>query len=375
MTARRTRCLAVLPLFTLLAGCSIGDIRRSAPAPEPPQVTATPAPTTTPVAETRTTRLAVPQRYAPPFVEFVDAENGYALFAACDDQTPASDCPALLWSTRDGGRSWQQLRHPQPDTTPQRDGDVQQLYTAEGILALYAPQVGWWTSTDRGDTFRRTPGEAPPRAWQAAQGRFQLIESSGKVGRWTGRTLRPLPVQPKLPVVQSVVETDWQFSSKESSGPLVAAGADDDGRPYVAISVDEGRSWRPTPVEFDGAVGVLRVVRAQSELWLVGERPDRTGFPAVWRHGPAWERMPDEGHPETGQVVPLGFGVAAVVGPRGAGALIGSGYVDLPWPLTDEHHLRMLPDNTLVATGPQSVLLGTGHAGDRTWKAVIIETE
>ncbi|WP_432049598.1 hypothetical protein [Verrucosispora sp. NA02020] len=372
MTARRTRCLAVLPLFTLLAGCSIGDIRRS--APEPPQVTATPAP----VAETRTTRLAVPQRYAPPFIEFVDAENGYALFASCDDQTTAPDCPALLWSTRDGGGSWQQLRHPQPDTTPQRDGDVQQLYTAEGILALYAPQVGWWTSTDRGDTFRHTPGEAPPPEWQAAQGRFQLIESSGKVGRWTGRTLRPLRAQPKLSVVQSVVESDWRILGPdgEHRGPVVAAGADDGGRPYAALSFDEGRSWRPTPVEFDGAVGVLRVVRAQSELWLVGERPDRVGFPAVWRqYGSSWEKAADEGHPETGQAVPLGFGVVAVVGPRGAGALIGSGYVDLPWPLTDEHHLRMLPDNTLVATGPQSVLLGTGHAGDRTWTAVIIETE
>ncbi|WP_431728201.1 hypothetical protein [Verrucosispora sp. TAA-831] len=371
MTARRTRCLAVLPVFTLLAGCSIGDIRRSAPAPEPSQVTPAPAR----VAETRTTRLAVPQRYAQPVIEFVDAENGYALFASCDDQTPGRDCPALLWSTRDGGRSWQQLRHPQPDTTQQRDGDVRQLYTAEGILALYAPKVGWWTSTDRGDTFRHTPGEAPPREWQAAQGRFQLIESSGKVGRWTGRTLRPLPVQPKLPVVQSVVETDWQFNSKENSGPLVAAGADDDGRPYAAISIDEGRSWRPTSVESDGAVGVLRVVRVQSALWLVGERPDRIGFPALWRHGPAWEKVSAEGCPETGQAVPLSDGVVAVLSPRGAGALVGGQYVDLPWPLTDEHHLRMLPDGTAFATGPEGVLLGTGFIGDHVWTAVTIETE
>ncbi|MEU5551704.1 MULTISPECIES: hypothetical protein [unclassified Micromonospora] len=371
MTARRTRCLAVLPLFTLLAGCSIGDIRRS--APEPPQVTATPAP----VAETRTTRLAVPQRYAPPQIEFVDAENGYALFASCDDQTTAPDCPALLWSTRDGGRSWQQLRHPQPDTTQQRDGDVQQLYTAEGILVLHASPHGWWTSTDRGDTFRHTPGEAPPREWQAAQGRFQLIESSGKVGRWTGRTLRPLPVQPKLPVVQSVLESDWRILGPdgEHRGPVVAAGVDDDGRTYAALSLDEGRSWRPTPVEFDGAVGVLRVVRVQSELWLVGERPDRTGFPAVWRHGPAWERVPAEGHPGTGQAVPLSDGVVAVVSPRGAGALVGGQYVDLPWPLTDRHHLRILPDGTAFATGPEGVLLGTGFIGDQVWTAVTIETE
>ncbi|MER5456977.1 hypothetical protein ABT008_19520 [Micromonospora sp. NPDC002389] len=373
MTARRTRCLAVLPLFTLLAGCSIGDIRRSAPAPEPSQVTAVPAP----VAETRTTRLAVPQRYAQPFIEFVNAENGYALFASCDDQTPGRDCPALLWSTRDGGRSWQQLRHPQSDTTQQRDGDVQQLYTAEGILALYAPQVGWWTSTDRGDTFRHTPGEAPPREWQAAQGRFQRDESSGKVGRWTGRTLRPLRAQPKLPVVQSVVESDWQISGPdgEHRGPVVAAGADD-GRPYAAISLDEGRSWRPTPVEFDGAVGVLRVVRVQSELWLVGERPDRIGFPAVWRqYGAAWEKVADKGHPETGQAVPLAPGVVAVLSPRGAGALVGGQYVDLPWPLTDEHHLRMLPDGTAFARGPEGVLLGTGFIGDQVWTAVTIETE
>ncbi|RFS46435.1 hypothetical protein D0Q02_11790 [Micromonospora craniellae] len=155
----------------------------------------------------------------------------------------------------------------------------------------------------------------------------------------------------------------------------MAAGADDDGRPYVAISVDEGRSWRPTPVEFHGAVGVLRVVRVQSDLWLLGERPDRTGFPAVWRHGPAWERVPAEGHPETGQAVPLTDGVVAVLSPRGAGALVGGQYVDLPWPLTDKHHLRMLPDGTAFATGPEGVLLGTGFIGDQVWTAVTIETE
>ncbi len=73
------------------------------------------------------------------------------------------------------------------------------MYTAPGVLALLAEPHGWWTSTDGGRTFRHSPGETPSPQWRAAQGRFQIIEGTGKVGRWTGRTLRPLTTQPPYP--------------------------------------------------------------------------------------------------------------------------------------------------------------------------------
>ncbi|GIJ27922.1 hypothetical protein Vqi01_30840 [Micromonospora qiuiae] len=377
MFSRRARWVVALFLVAAVSGCSIGDIRRTPPAkptdsaeaPEPSNV-----PTTDPVAEVRRHRLAVPQRYERPHVEFVDAKLGYALFAACDGEPSGPDCRALLWSTRDGGRSWQRLRHPKPVA------DEQQMYTAPGVLALLAKPHGWWTSTDGGRTFRHSPGEAEPSQWRAAQGRFQLVDGTGKVGRWTGTELRPLPAQPGLPALNTVLQANGRTVSSDGTnfgGPMVAAGADEDGRPYAAISWSEGRSWQQTPVpEPDGAVGVLRVVSAGGELWLVGERPDRISFPALWRlAGQSWQRVRAEGQPESGQTVPLGAGVVAVVSTRGAGALVGGLYVDLPWPVTAEHYLQLLPDGTLLASGPESILLGTGRFGDRTWAAVVIETD
>jgi hypothetical protein len=367
MTTRRVRLLILFPLLVALSGCSIGDIRRTAPVPEPtPSQGTSPPPVPRPVAETRTARLAVPARYDPAYVEFVDAERGYALFAACDGRPPGGpDCPALLWSTRDGGRSWQRLPHPKPVA------ENQQLYATVDVLALWAEPHGWWTSTDGGETFRHSPGEAAPAVWQEAQGRFQVIEESGKVGHWRAGVLRPLPRQPPVPVVQTVTGGSARVVDS-TYHPVIVAGLTGDGRPTVASSWD-GSTWKrervPPP---DGEIGVLRAAVTPNELWLIGERPDRTGFPALWRRTVTseWSRVLADGHPESGRVVPLGSSTAAVVSPRGAGAVIGDRYLDLPWPVTAEHSLRVLADGTLFAAAPQGVLLGTGLLAERTWVAV-----
>ena len=368
--------MAVFALVPALVGCSIGDVRRLPPAPTPVPSTSVPSnPAPTRIAEIRGSRLAVPRQYDRPYVEFVDASQGYALFATCDGRPPGPDCPALLWSTRDGGRSWQRLRHPKPVA------DNQQLYVAPGVLALWAEPHGWWTSTDEGRTFRHSPGEAAPPQWRAAQGRFQIIEATGKVGRWTGKTLRPLATQPPLPALNTVAQGDgWMVrDGTRHHRLLVAAGAGEDGLPYAAISWDEGRRWQKTPVPApDGAVWILRVVElAGGEVWLLGERPDRISFPALWRlEGDTWHGVRGEGHPEAGRAVPLGAGMAAVVSARGAGVLVDGRYVDLPrWPLTDRHHLRRLPDGTLFAGTSESILLGIGHIGDRSWVEVVLETD
>ncbi|WP_433530731.1 hypothetical protein ACQPYA_00875 [Micromonospora sp. CA-263727] len=375
MFVLRTRPLVLSALVAVLAGCSIGDVRRPPPAPTPPS----PSPTGTrpfpeSVGEIRHTRLAVPERYDQPHVEFVDADQGYALFAACDGQPPGPDCQALLFATPDGGRSWRRLRHPKPVA------DNHQLYTVPGILALRAEPYGWWTSTDGGHNFQHSPGETPPPQWQAAQGRIQLIGDSGRVGLWDGSALRPVPAQPPMPALNTVAQTDGKTVSGDGTeyrGLVVAAGASEDGRLHAAISWDEGRSWQRTPVPApEGEVGRLRLAAVAGDLWLIGERPDRTGFPALWRFtARKWHLESTQGHPESGQVVPLGGGIAAVVGPRGAGAITEGRYVDLPWPLTVGHHLRLLPDGTLVAVTPDAVLLGTGIFADRTWTAVTLGTD
>ncbi|MEV6691183.1 hypothetical protein AB0M35_06905 [Micromonospora sp. NPDC051196] len=375
MITRRRRWMAMLALAPALVGCSIGDVRRLPPAPTSVPSTSTPSsPVPTQIAEIRGSRLAVPQRYDQPYVEFVDASRGYALFSACDGRPPGPDCPALLWSTIDGGRSWQRLRHPKPVA------DNQQMYALPGVLALWAEPHGWWTSTDGGRTFQHRPGEAAPPQWQAAQGKFQIIEETGKVGRWTGKALRPLATQPPLPALNMVVQGDgWMVRDGiKYYGPLVAAGAGEDGRPYAAISWDEGRRWEKTPVPApDGAVWLLRTELAAGELWLIGERPDRISFPVLWRlEGGSWQRVRAEGNPEAGRAVPLGAEVVAVISSRGAGALLGGRYVDLPrWPLTDRHHLRRLSDGTLFAGTSETILLGIGHLGDRTWVQVVLEMD
>ncbi|MGN9811888.1 hypothetical protein ACTMSW_21325 [Micromonospora sp. BQ11] len=364
MIKRWRRRPAAMLLVLALTGCSVGDIRRDPPvrsaAPTAPPATRSAAPPPVAVAETRAARVAVPKGYDPPRVEFVDVTQGYALFASCGERPPGRDCPVLLYATTDGGRHWRKLRHPRPVA------DGQQMYTASGVLTLLSEPYGWWTSIDGGATFRHTPGEAAPPEWRAAQGRFQVVEETGGVGRWDGRTLRRLPAQPDLPALNTVTERH---------GVLVAAGARD-GRAYAAVSTDQGRSWRTTPVpESDGAVELVRAQNApDGDLWLVGDRGDRVSFPALWRWADGWQPVRAVGHPERAHsTVPLGGGLLATNGPSGAGVVRGDRYEPLPWPVKDTHYLLMLADGGLAAVAPDEVLLGTGRHTTRTWAKVTID--
>ncbi|MFE9694160.1 hypothetical protein [Micromonospora sp. NPDC005806] len=354
---------AVALLLPALAACSIGDVRRPPPTRAPgPVLTAPAPPRVVDIDEVRHVRVAVPERYDRPFVEFVDAEHGYALFAACDSQPPGRSCSAHLYSTLDGGRSWQPLRHPRPVA------EDQQLYAAPGVLALLAEPYGWYTSTDGGAGFIHTTGDEPPPVLVGARGRFQVIEGLGEVGEWDGQRLRPLANQASVPGLNTV---------GQDGDLLVAAGAAG-GRPYAAISRNQGRSWRATPVPaLDGEVGVLRVTLApDGGMWLVGERPDRTGFPALWRFaGPtSWERVRADGHPaQARSVVPIGAGLLAVTGPGGVGVVAGGRYYHVDWPLTADHYLTVLADGTIVARGPADVILGTGWTANRRWVKVILD--
>ncbi|NES14478.1 MULTISPECIES: hypothetical protein [Micromonospora] len=368
MDRRTNRKLIFLLLLPALAGCSIGDVRRPPPdraSASARPVASTPAPR--PVAdvdEVRHVVVAVTERYDPPHVEFVDAERAYALFATCDGRPPGRECPALLFASRDGGRSWRALPHPRPVA------ENQQLYAPNGLLVLGAEPFGWYASTDGGVTFTHHPGVAPPPGLTGPDGHFQVTdEGGGRVARWDGRRLTPLPAQPGLPRVQDVAE---------AGDLLVAAGADDAGRPYAAVSADQGRSWQRTAVPApDGEVGVLRPVRApDGEPWLVGERPDRTGFPALWRWRGQWEPVRADGHPERiGSAVPAGAGRVAVTGPDGAGVVVDGRYERVSWPIGPEHHLSLLRDGTLLARGPDEIVLNVGPVGNRRWVRVLLTRE
>ncbi|MET7965868.1 hypothetical protein [Micromonospora sp. NPDC005305] len=369
MIGRRVLPTIGLLLVPALAACSIGDVRRN--PPDRSSASPRPAPTA-PVPsravgfdEVRHVRVAVDRRYDRPFVEFADAEHGYALFvAACDAPPPRGGCPAaLLYATMDGGRTWRALRHPHPVAVSQ------QLYAVPGALVLLAEPYGWYTSTDGGVTFAHTTG-GEPAALVAARGRFQVAEGLGAVAEWDGATLRPLPAQPAVPGLNTV----------GGSGDLVVAAGARDGRPFAAVSRDGGRHWVSTPLSWRGdEVGVLRVVIApDGGAWLVGERPDRTGFPALWRlvGGPEWAPVGAVGHPaQARSVAPLGAELVAVTVPDGVGVVAGGRYYRVDWPLTGEHYLTVLDDGTIAARGPDDVVLGTGWTANRRWVRVVLDQQ
>ncbi|MFI6782461.1 hypothetical protein [Micromonospora sp. NPDC050276] len=360
MIGRRSGRAVVLLLVPVLAGCSIGDVRRKPPTVSSRPAVTAPSPSAA-AAEVRRVRVAVPQRYDPPYVEFVDADHGYALFANCGEPPPGDDCPARLFATDDGGRAWRELRHPHPAA------ENHQLYAAPGVLTLWSEPHGWWTSTEGGTSFRRSV-DGPPPQWLGAQSRFQLIEDSGQVGEWDGQRLRPLATQPPVPGLNTVDAGD---------GRLVVAAGEKDGKPYAAVSFDRGRSWQQTPVPApDGHVGVLRaVVERDGTAWLVGERPDRRSFPALWRLLQGWNPVRADGHPPQVQsVAPIGGGLLAVTGPAGAGAVGDGRYTELPWPIGPDRSLSVLTDGTIVAVGGDGgILLGVGWVAERRWTKIILD--
>ncbi|MGC4808029.1 hypothetical protein [Micromonospora sp. DT233] len=366
MAGQGLRTGLTLLLVALLAGCSIGDVRRRPPdrttaSPRPPQ---TGPPQSGPPShqegvEVRHVRLTAGRRYDPPMIEFVTAERGFAQFSGCAAaSTTERSCPALLYSTVDGGRTWRPLRHPHPDAANP------QLYAVPGTLALFVDPRDWYTSTDGGVTFAHSLGDRAPAAWRAAQGRFQLDEATGRAVRWQGRRMTPLPVQPPVPDLHGLVE---------ARGLLVAAGLDG-GKPYAAISPDGGRSWQRTALPAPALGALQPMVGPDGEVRLVGWPPDRTGFPTLWRYLDRWIPLPAEGHPARAlSVVPLTTGRFAVSGPAGVGVVADGRYDRLDWPLGPEHYLSLLDDGTVVGRAPAEVLLASGPVGGRHWVRVVLE--
>lgn len=362
MLGRGTRWAATLLLVPGLVGCSIGDVRRPPPAATTAAVqgpTAPPAPPPVPFDEVREVQFAVAERYDRPAVEFVDARRGYALFAWCDARPAGPACPALLYATVDGGRSWRKLRHPDP-TAPD-----QQLYAAAGAVAVWSEPQSWYVSTDGGVSFTASR-HGVPAAWTAAQGRFRVVESTGKIAEWAGRRLRPLAAQPGLPGLPTVASRDDH---------VVVAGVQD-GKAVAATSFDGGRSWRREPVPaHDGEVGVVRaVVDPVGGAWLIGERSDKVTFPAIWRQRSGWEPVRAVGHPQRFRsIVAIGGGVLVVTGPEGPGVVAGDRYHRMGWPLTPQHHLTVLADGTLCARGPDDIVLAAGPPAERRWLRIVLD--
>ncbi|GAB2944129.1 hypothetical protein GCM10027280_36080 [Micromonospora polyrhachis] len=375
------RLAAVVALVVLVSGCSVGPIRRpaptkvpSAPSDQQEDVSGAQSPKPPlPPDETRRSRVPVPAGYGQHQIEFTDAAHGYAVFTNCPPgpaDGPKADCPAILLVTADGGRSWQPLRHPRPRAKNH------QLYAEGSNLVLLAEPYGWWTSTDRGRTFKAAPATADgvPVVYRKLFGRFQVCcdEGTPQVGEWVDDRFRPVPTQPMVPGLNMVAHT---------GGRLFVSGLRD-GQPYAAYSYDLGQTWRSMTVAApDSPLSVLRLEVAAFDggAWLIGHGDDRMAFPQLWQlsGGTAWERVRVAGQPaQVGGVAVIGAGMLAVTGPGGSGVIGEGQYHDLGWPLGGGF-VRTLSDGTLFSAHKSdgSVWLGIGIYGERRWIRVVLEKQ
>jgi hypothetical protein len=359
------RAVAVL-LVISLAGCSVGDIRRTPPVPASPAATpSTPAPATAApmksrgADEVRRTRFDLGATFTPHTVEFADQRTGYAMFIGCDQAgpQPAEGCPAALFGTGDGGRTWQEIRH------PHRLAKNHQMYVGGGKLILLAEPHGWWVSADRGRTFTHQPAEdTTPSFYHEAFGRYQACcdaDQTRKVVEFTAGKMRPVPTQPPIPSVDTV----------GSGRDLLYAAGLKDGRPYAAVSADRGRTWKPTALAADADLDMLQIMVSYGgeHAWLVGNT-SRFAFPRLWLYdGQGWRPSGTEGHPlEYLSAAALDDGSVAITGPAGAGVVLGGAYRELDWPV-GRGWVTVLADGTVFSQVDRDTWLGVGTGTERRW--------
>ncbi|MFB9234799.1 hypothetical protein ACFFWC_04500 [Plantactinospora siamensis] len=373
----RFRSAAALAAVLLLApaGCGIGDVRRT---PARPSAPASARPSLDEPWPVRTARVPVPADYPSWTVRFTDAETGYVLFSRCyatslgaepGGTPPPPECPGVLLRTLDGGRHWTSL--PLPRATAANF----QLFARDDRLVLVAEPHGWYASTDRGSTFSHPSArtDPPPAAYFMVQGRFQVCCDRDRrppaVLEWAADRARPLARQPDVPGLAEVAY---------ANGRLVATGVRD-GRPYAAISPDDGRTWRSTPVPAPGGrLGRLEPQVDGGDAWLVGWPADNRQFPTLWRLvGDAWRPESAAGHPDLAYAVTaIGDGVLAVQGSAGAGVVVAGRYRRAAWPAVGD--LTLLADGALCVVTeayPRTIWLGRGAGVDRRWVRLELVTE
>jgi hypothetical protein len=315
--------------------------------------------------EIRQVEVPVPRDYSLHTMEFVDQHRGYALFTHCGLGGPGgtTSCEARLLATVDGGLSWRLLDHPHPVAVNH------QLYATDTRIALLADPHGWWVSPDVGATFTHMPGGADvPPAYRSIFGRYQVegYRRDARLVLVVGAVVAPLRAQPPVPRLSAVAE---------DPNRLYAAGLDA-GRPSAAVSGDDGRTWRATPVPVPAEplvnVRLLVSVGHNADAWLVGDT-NRTRFPTIWQYdGAGWEAVAATGHPDRYfSVAAAGEGVLLFTGPSGAGVVADGEYRVSDWPVAHAD-MRRLADGTLVGRVGDDIYLGIGNGLQRRWISVVL---
>ena len=373
---RRALLLSALlsPAVLVLAGCSIGDIRRT-----PPQRTVASADPTAPTSgpgAVEVRPMPVPAGYDAPFIAFDDADHGYAFYHGCNAQASVgvvSGCPSLLYATADGGRSWQHREHPDPAAAEHS------MLVGYGSLVL-AADATWYRSVDGGVTFTRgdSPDGSMPPEFASWDGPYQVCCQTDPVPRVVEVTEQgtvPLAPQPPIPVVQTV----GHIGDK-----LTVAGLHD-GRLHVAFGApvatdDDGGGgpgvrwlWRTDAVTVADPERIRRFIvetTPSGGYWLIGEPVPLPGeFPLVWRAD--WGRLePVPVHdppPDVMSALPDG-GRLLVTTRTGVWSLGSDGrFEPIDWPVQGAY-LTRLRDATVQAVRPDgAVLLNVRQPSGAGW--------
>jgi hypothetical protein len=255
--------ILVLATATAVAACTPKPITGPAGASSPSM--GEPAQATPPqtVGHERVVQVALPAGFDPPQIEFADAENGFAMFNRC---APDS-CEARLFSTTDGGVSWQARVHPRPMAKNH------QLYLGRGrTVGLLAEPHAWYVSRDFGATWGGRPytvdGDPPTEYAEAPDGQFYLACSYQSGSKCVIRDATAGP------------QWQWALPAGFEQGPSLTNGKD-------------GRVWLATVQAGAPVISVSQIGTRAFQRLAVPPQPGRK----VWA---AWSRSrtgPTRWHP------------------------------------------------------------------------------
>ncbi|WP_327006362.1 glycoside hydrolase [Dactylosporangium sp. NBC_01737] len=196
--------------------------------------------------------------------EFIDADRGFLLTREC----AAASCTAWVSASTDGGRTWSTARAPGVFGTPPL-GAVSSLVVTGSRITLVGADGTRSSSTD-GVAWDTATGP-PALAAGALPGDARLILLGGQVAALLhdGTSLVTPAAQPPLTV-------HWVSPVRAGSGSWWVGGAVD-GRPAVAVSRDDGATWKLTT--FAGT-GTAQVAFLGTDVYVAVTDP-RTGPPGL----------------------------------------------------------------------------------------------
>jgi hypothetical protein len=255
----RTRWLALAVVALTVIACGFRPGARSAqPAPTAPAW---------PVGD-RHSRLPVTGAPGAYDMDFADPDTGYVLFTGC-----RRSCPAPLYGTTDGGRTWQVL----PLNADGAEANWLSVTDASRLAVRVAN--GYRVSRDGGHTFvieKDFPADLES-TWRPARLSCAETDDDGGCERWEVGSVATQPPMPEDLEVDDV--------TSDATGRIWAVAARR-GVVYTAVSGDGGKTWRMLPeIRITAGLDRMSLTSAPGdrEPWLVIGTGD-TASQKVWAY-------------------------------------------------------------------------------------------